>query len=350
MRSQEASMRFARYSSIENSYREKTLNYIRELGLTHPDNGDWVVLEKVHGANFSIWVKLVAGGPTIKYAKRSGFLGEGGFFNYHNVVGELQENISEIVDQIYTTKGSYTDYVVLCGELAGGTYPHPEIAKSKDAKKVQDGVYYSPDNFFYMFDIKVDGQLVDHDEFTELAEQGGVTYAKELFRGSFNDCLEYPNDGVSTIPERDFGLPPIDGNIMEGVVIKPTKPLFLPDGSRVILKNKNNKFSEVDKEKKVKAEVKLSDTEQELLSEFMSLITENRLKNVISKEGEFTTKDFGKLLGLLVHDAYMDFCKDHSDALESLEKPRRKLIQKVINKAAGNLIRPLWLNIIDGVY
>ena len=38
-------------------------------------------------------------------------------------------------------------------------------------------------------------------------------------------------------------------NIMEGVVLRPKNPAFLSNGARVILKNKNNKWSEKNKSK-----------------------------------------------------------------------------------------------------
>lgn len=44
---------FKKYNSIENSYRQKFLNYIVEQGKAA---GEWTVSEKVHGANFSFVV------------------------------------------------------------------------------------------------------------------------------------------------------------------------------------------------------------------------------------------------------------------------------------------------------
>ena len=68
-------MKFKRYNSIENTYRTKTINTIAEQGKS---GGEWVVEEKVHGANFSFWFD-----GNLKTAKRSGFVGNDGenFFN-----------------------------------------------------------------------------------------------------------------------------------------------------------------------------------------------------------------------------------------------------------------------------
>ena len=68
-------------------------------------------------------------------------------------------------------------------------------------------------------------------------------YAKTLFKGSLSDCLAYPNAFKTTIPG-EYNLPELDGNTCEGVVIRPAQPHFLRNGSRVIIKNKNEKWAE----------------------------------------------------------------------------------------------------------
>ena len=78
-------------------------------------------------------------------------------------------------------------------------------------------------------------------QFIDLAEQFDLLYAKPLFSGSFKDALEYQNDFQTTIPGI-LGLPEIEDNIAEGVVIKPENAMFFHDGSRLILKNKNAKI------------------------------------------------------------------------------------------------------------
>ena len=86
-------MKFQRYSSIENSYREKMINYIIMEGHTH---GDWIVQEKIHGSHFSIWYN----GKDLRYAKRSGFVGTGSdFYNFESVAERY--NFEEIVSEIY---------------------------------------------------------------------------------------------------------------------------------------------------------------------------------------------------------------------------------------------------------
>ena len=78
-------------------------------------------------------------------------------------------------------------------------------------------------------------------------------------------------------------LPEIKDNICEGVIIKPVMPQFLHNGSRIIIKNKNAKWSEKSKVKtKGGKQVKLSDKAETLLLELERFINPNRLTNVIS--------------------------------------------------------------------
>jgi hypothetical protein len=81
-------------------------------------------------------------------------------------------------------------------------------------------------------------------------------------------------------------------------------------------------------------------------------LTENRLRNVLShgELGEINQKSFGKLLGLFSKDAIDDFIKDNPDMMDGLEKKSRKKVQKAFNKMAGDIIRPNFVNIIDGTF
>ena len=58
---------FKQYHSVENSFRDEFINTIKENGL---DKGDFIVQEKVHGANLT----FITDGSTIQCAKRTGLL------------------------------------------------------------------------------------------------------------------------------------------------------------------------------------------------------------------------------------------------------------------------------------
>ena len=111
-----------------------------------------------------------------------------------------------------------------------------------------------------------------------------------------------------------MGLPAIDDNICEGIVIRPVVPMYLRNGSRVLIKSKNERFAEkksVKKRNKLFAEpIPFSEALQTLIAEGEAYVTVNRLINVVSHIGEVHfPKDFGKVMGLFSKDVLDDFSK-----------------------------------------
>ena len=266
------------------------------------------------------------------------------FFNSKIVLEKYRESIFSLyneVSKLYDIKS-----LTIFGELFGGGYPHPNIPKDEKAKLVQRGIYYVPFNDFYAFDIMLDNEkYLDIKTANSLFEKHKFIYAKSLFIGSLKDCLAYPNIYKTTIP-KDYDLPELDGNICEGVVIRPTQPSFLRVGSRVIIKNKNEKWSEnnnyIDKtslSKLLHEGEELSEEASYLCEEVFKLINQNRLNNVISKIGEVNPKkDYGRLLGLYNKDILADFLKNYQDKYDALEKHESKFVNKFVNKHAGQLL------------
>jgi len=357
-------MQFKRFNDIEGTHRQKTMDFILSEGY---GGGDWSVSEKVHGANFSIWYD----GEIMKAGKRSSFLDTRGtgenFYNYVKVLEDNRERIITLYNYIMSTKGDWdttTLEIVVYGEIMGGNYPHPDITKNLTAKSVQSGIYYSPDNHFYVFDITVNGEYLHLNFANNLFDHLGFLYAKELFHGTLSEALKFPNDGLSQI-YKEFDLPELKAgmmgknkngedniNIMEGVVLRPVQPVILKSGSRVIFKNKNNKWSEHNQTKKPKAPSEPLQRQAQLVYEDVSAyLSENRLHNVISKFGEVKQKEFGKLLALFIRDTIMDYHKDGGiDDWNKLDKPDVKRINKLINKDGAFLIRENFVNIIDGTW
>jgi len=71
----------------------------------------------------------------------------------------------------------------------------------------------------------------------------------------------------------------------------------------------------------------------------ITYVTENRLNNVISKIGEITQKDFGRVLGMFNKDVVEDFTKDYQKILEELDKKEIKSINKSIGNLAMELVK-----------
>jgi len=281
-------MEFKKYYSIENSNRKKTLDYITAQGLT---KGEFIVQEKAHGANLSFWYD----GNELKSGKRTGFINDD-FYDYKPVEEKCQDKVKQLYSLLKQMDFDI-DLLVVYGELIGGSYPHQEVKKDTSATRIQKGIFYSPHNDFYAFDVAVNETLLDIDTFNKIMGKTGFLFAKTIFKGTFEECLNYPNKFSSQISIW-AGLPEIEDNICEGIVIKPVFPLFSGDKSRVILKSKNEKWAEKASEKKrIKKQAPLlSEACNKLCNEIESFITVNRLHNVLSKTGPITQKVFGKLI------------------------------------------------------
>lgn len=327
---------------IENSYRKKFIDIVVAEKL---DEGEFVVQEKAHGANLSFWYD----GKDLKSAKRSGFIKDN-FYDYKLVETKNRERVEKLY-AILKKEGCDFSELAVYGELVGGTYPHKDVEKDTSATRIQKGIFYTPHNEFYAIDAAIDGQLIDVDKFNQAMEKAGFLYAKTIFRGTFEECLKYSNSFPSQISVW-LGLPELEDNICEGVVIKPVIPKFISDTTRVILKNKNEKWAEKAKarDRPKKPPMTLSAKGEELFGEMGNLITENRLRNVLSKIGPIGQKEFGKLIQLFSKDILDEFFKDHIEEYNRLEKKEQKQLTRKLSQKCAELIRLNFLNIVDGEF
>lgn len=339
-------LRFDKYTSIENTYQVPYMLKVQEVC---PPDLLWDVTEKVHGANCC----LITDGITVEFAKRSGVVGdEGGFFRSEIVLAEHQERILKAFAYVkakYETEDKPVKTVQFYGELFGGAYPHEDVKKDTRFNAVQKGLYYAPYQSFYGFDIAIcHGNGTDAngyrtwlnpDQEAEVYRDNDIFYAKSLFRGTLKECLEFNNAFITHIPEW-LGLPPIEDNICEGVVIKPMIPQFFGNGDRIVLKNKNERFAEKKSEHVHKEVKELPTFIIEMSALIKEYVTDNRLCNVISHEGEFDMpKGFGNLMKLFTEDILNDFTKDHLADWNSLDKNDQKILTKVMSQEAAQVIK-----------
>lgn len=327
-------MKFTKYTSIENSFNEE---YIGNIRMQIPADTEFVVQEKVHGANAS----FICDGDRLQIAKRTEIIGDSScFFNCHSLVCRYRQHVVTLTEHLMRTYPEVKQVTVF-GELFGGGYPHPDVMPDNSSRLVQKGIWYTPHNEFYAFDIYVsdgqNGRYLPVTEANTLFERFEFFYAKTLFTGTLEQCLAYPNEFRSNIPQW-LGLPPIEGNICEGVVIRPTEPLYLRNGRRVIVKNKNERFSEKRHMKAMDSmtvSAEISEALQTLLHESAAYVNAQRLANVISHIGEVDIpKERGRLSGMLAKDALEDFLKEHGAAFAALEKTEQKTLKKHIAELA----------------
>jgi len=157
-------MRFRKYSDIENSYRKKFMDMIVAEKY---DEGEFVVQEKAHGANLSFWYD----GENLKSAKRSCFI-EGNFYDHEPVEAKNTERVKKLY-AILKKEGIDFSELAVYGELIGGTYPHKNVEKDTSATRIQKGIFYSPHNEFYAIDVAIDGRLLDVDKFNQVRTKNG---------------------------------------------------------------------------------------------------------------------------------------------------------------------------------
>ncbi len=135
---------------------EKIRESLNQLNLSESDyrllkKSNWVVTEKVHGANFGI----TTNGVEVQFAKRKELLQPGeDFFGYLSQKSVLEEKAKDIFTKL---KKSLLNLhrITIYGELFGGEYPHPDVRAVSDVQAVQTGVYYSPKVEYYAFDIAI---------------------------------------------------------------------------------------------------------------------------------------------------------------------------------------------------
>ena len=267
---------------------------------------NWVVTEKIHGANFCI----LSDGHQVVCAKRKEVLSTGeSFFGHENVVRKISAQVRKLYAVLREKDTQLTDIAVY-GELFGGDYPHPEVEKKIGVSAVQTGVYYSPDIEFCVFDIAItSGETREYlawDLFCQVLDQVDLLRCQALFTGKYQKAMTFNERFESTIPSL-LGLPEIEDNVAEGVVIKPTVPLYVSSKKgdvRVILKKKINEFAE---NKKFHEAQKWSNSSlwESWKYTIDAMLTKNRVDSAISKVGTVAKNDNAqvkKVCDLVVED------------------------------------------------
>jgi Rnl2 family RNA ligase len=199
---------------------------------------------------------------------------------------------------------------------------------------------------FYAFDIRTDHGYINYDKCIEIFQKLDLFHAKILKRGTLEDVIKFEVEGFQTTIPGLLGLPDIEDNIAEGVVIKPVNAHYI-SGDRVIVKKKTKAFSEVNvesimklkKEQKKNVEIKkISDEVIELSNILVCYVTINRVKNLISKIGEVKVDEVNSLIGLLAKDAFNDFKIDYELRYENLKEEEKKSLSKKLANASKDLI------------
>ncbi|MFJ2865429.1 RNA ligase family protein [Kitasatospora sp. NPDC087314] len=212
-----------------------------------PGSREWTAAEKVHGAHFAV---VCDGAGAVRAAKRRELLdGEAldGFFGVSRIWPVISVAAARLASAV---RGGWGDEAVVTvyGELAGGSYPHPDVPAVAGVEPVQTGVWYAPDLRWLPFDATVetaDGRwwIADRD-LRAAAAAAGLTCVPLLGHGPLNVLQELPVVFPSRVPAL-FGLPEPADNLAEGYVLKPAGE-WRETGAAVrpVLKVKQQAFAE----------------------------------------------------------------------------------------------------------
>jgi Rnl2 family RNA ligase len=287
------------------------------------DKTAWfVATEKVHGSNFSI----ITDGKQFLGAKHSAVLKpDDNMFDNHRVIETEKPRITSLFEHLaFTYK---VEVVSIFGELCGGGYRNP-VTRKVDSLHVKNPVqkrpWYSRDVRFYAFDIYLPERkcFLPYCEALPLLERFGFLYAKPLMVGTSKELLDkllspvkdakdakdakrennsdrkYIDTLKTWIPSA-LGLPEIEDNFIEGVVIRNIFPVG-NDNKRIIRKIVTVQFREshgsADPHKYENFDLgkEFKDKTHKELVTFMSkcmddMCTANRMEHVYSKVGAFPT-------------------------------------------------------------
>lgn len=301
-------MEFKRFSSLENTYRANLIDKVQYEG---KDGGDWIATEKLHGCNLSFWCD----GAEVKVASRTQFV-DGTFYNCQAVINKYSD---AVLNLFHVLTGDHKELVIY-GELFGGN--------------VQKEVEYGEKDF-RAFDLTLDGIVQTKLNQRAWCEGVGILSAPLIASGTFAECLALSNTFKSTLTPESYE----EENTSEGLVIEPTVPTYFNNGSRIYFKNKTEGFSEKKRKPKEHIVFELSDEESELMNELLTYNTTQRVSNVISKIGQVTNKDFGKILGLTTQDLLEEFTKETEQDPKQIAEDNWKAFLKLLQAEVGKEVR-----------
>ena len=359
-------MEFKKFSDIEN-LTPTLIQEIRDQGL---DKGIWCVSGKLDGSNFQIAIDLDG---SVHYGSRNQELGRYDNFNgwQHVIQRDDMENKTralkaELEKSVLKDIASQGPYVFIAFfELIGGVYRHKDVAPVKGACKIMGRVNYCPDNklvcigaFYYQVKEGEDGtgDYLPPLDVNKACDAVGLYHMQIKAELPFDEAIQYPNDYEDTTGVDLFGLPPLEHNITEGVVLLPVIPGRFRNGSRLIAKNKNQIFLERGvKTNKVKNPPEpMNELEEQWFNTYMEYVTESRMMSVLSKmdTSHITGKDFGTLLSAFIEDADKDFQKEYGGTILCLEAEHpvgafnMHKVTKAAKSEASKMIRPHFLDFL----
>lgn len=290
---------------------------------------EWVATPKVHGTNVSFFMKP---GEEVVCCRRKGVLGPDEHFH------GIRDMAAGMSSGFESLAGKFVDQSVqLYGELYGGLYRHKDVPDSDRVAAIQKEIQYGPDRYFIGFDVRVNGTWLDFEDAKAICEECGIPFVPIVARGTRLEmqdwATEHRNDPVKE-PILAPGMPPIEGNIGEGHVIRPTK---LVAGKRLCLKIKADHTSEVATKAKKPRKKESKEPEDDVTAAWRLHLVPHRITNVVTKatDEERTMKNVRLLAARVLDDVEKDAEIASTD--EQKAESRKKLMGTACKLVSAHL-------------
>jgi Rnl2 family RNA ligase len=286
--------------------------------------GDWVATEKIHGG------QLVLGydGHALHVGKRKAWLRpDEAFFGW-----QLLRDRFQLAVEAALGRGGAA--VRIYGELYGGAYPHPDVPPAPGMAPVQTGVWYSPTVRYALFDVLRhtepgdEGRFLPYAEVAAIAADAGLDVVPLLARGTRASLDAVPVRFPTRVPHL-LGLPELDGNLAEGVVLRPDAPMAPAD--RPVRKLKIAEFDEGRFAASRKWDPWLHLSPAELREIATTMVNGPRLASARSKVGPDAVDD---LLDEVTLDVMIDLTEAFPAAVGALSTEDEAALQAHIRTAA----------------
>ncbi|MDI9886979.1 RNA ligase family protein [Streptomyces sp. HNM0645] len=301
---------------------------------------EWVAVEKVHGAHFAV----VCDGAGVHPAKRRELLGDDaldGFFGVSRIWPALSVAAARFASALHSAWGD-APVVTIYGELAGGSYPHPDVRAAAGAEPVQTGVWYAPGLHWLPFDASVEtaeGRCWISDRaLRDIAAAAGLNCPPVLGHGALNKLQELPCDFPTRVPAL-FGLPELADNLAEGYVLKPagewTETKAAGTGMRPVVKVKQESFAEDERFGGARPYLPppqgAAGVPAWLLAQASALLTPARAAAVVSKLGPRAPAD------AVAEEITRDVSEELAEALGGLEDTLLPPLERALLPGARSL-------------
>ncbi len=287
----------------------------------------WVATEKVHGAQLVV----ATDGDLVRFGKRKAWLGDDEPFFAWQL---LRRDLEAAARALYKARGAST-VVRLYGEISGGGYPHVDVPAVPGLSPVQTGIWYSPGIHFMLFDVLIDdegeGVFLAHREVERLAIVAGLRTPPLVHRGSRAEVDALPVRFASLVP-RGLGLPAIEGNVAEGLVLKPdveTRPSMRP-----VVKRKIADFDEARFDESAPFDSRAALDLQALTELGGRLLNPARLASARSKVGEV---DVSALVDEVVLDVLVDLEATFPRAMGDLGAEKEEALRAALARRASGV-------------